>query len=111
MEASLTQATTDLLSMVYHPLVQYGDAAQGTLGYWGTDGILNDYWDKYIGEYVFSFRYMPYILIGLYVFGTMSTWLILWLSYDTYWCLFWDANNGKGRQSACAKPVPDNIIE
>ena len=92
-----------------YPIVGYGSTTEIEAGYWFADSPFDTIWDAYVGQYFFSFRYMPYVFISTYVVTTLTTWFTVWIMYEGYWCLFWDTQKGKGRRSACMKPVPDNL--
>ena len=92
----------------HHPIVQYGNTTDYDAGYWFTDKdtIGATVWDNIFGQYLFSFRYMPYLFITTYIVSTLTFWFSMWITYELFWCVAW---NGKGRQSACLRPVPENL--
>ena len=89
----------------------YGGTTAEALGYWFTDWPFTLIWDEYIGELVVSFRYFPYLFVIAYIMMVPPVWFTLWLSYELFWCILWDINGGKGKQSFCMKPVPDDVFE
>ena len=77
-----------------HPIVQYGDDTDRDNDYWFTDQA---WWDQSIGNYFLSFKFTPYLFIATYVITTLTLWTTAWMSYELYWCSYWDLAEGKGR--------------
>ena len=64
------------------------------------------YYNESLLYYVFSNRFMAYIMIAAGIVIAYATYLLGYIGYQLYWCGMWEENGGKSRWSICELPEP-----